>query len=131
MFHRDGGRLLVLALFAGVLPALGYAEEKKVTRYARFQDGDVTAYGVVEGDVIHRISGTPFTKWQKTGETHALSKVKLLVPSEPKQVLAMAGNYRSHLGGEDPVTLRHTLNAEQIAWFKAGSALNVIKQQAS
>jgi len=32
-------------------------------------------------------------------------------------------------GSEDPVTLRHTLNAEQIAWFRAGSALNVIKQQ--
>jgi aconitate hydratase len=33
-------------------------------------------------------------------------------------------------GGEDRVSLRHTLNAEQIAWFKAGSALNVIKSQA-
>jgi aconitate hydratase len=30
----------------------------------------------------------------------------------------------------DGVVLRHTLNAEQIAWFKAGSALNVIKAQA-
>jgi aconitate hydratase len=30
-------------------------------------------------------------------------------------------------GTEDRVTLRHTLNAEQIAWFRAGSALNVIK----
>jgi len=33
-------------------------------------------------------------------------------------------------GGLDRVTLRHTLNAEQIGWFKAGSALNVIKGQA-
>ncbi len=32
-------------------------------------------------------------------------------------------------GSGDRVTLRHTLNAEQIAWFKAGSALNVIKSQ--
>mgnify|MGYP003694381013 CR=1 FL=1 len=30
---------------------------------------------------------------------------------------------------EDRVALRHTLNAEQIGWFKAGSALNVIKSQ--
>jgi aconitate hydratase len=31
--------------------------------------------------------------------------------------------------GEDRLALRHTLNAEQIGWFKAGSALNVIKSQ--
>jgi aconitate hydratase len=33
-------------------------------------------------------------------------------------------------GAEDRVTLNHTMSAEQIAWFKAGSALNVIKTQA-
>jgi aconitate hydratase len=32
-------------------------------------------------------------------------------------------------GGEDRISLRQTLNAEQIGWFKAGSALNVIKRQ--
>jgi aconitate hydratase len=32
-------------------------------------------------------------------------------------------------GSEDRITLQHTLNAEQIAWFAAGSALNVIKAQ--
>jgi aconitate hydratase len=32
-------------------------------------------------------------------------------------------------GSSDGVTVRHTLNPEQIAWFKAGSALNVIKKQ--
>jgi len=32
-------------------------------------------------------------------------------------------------GGEDGIALRQTLNAEQIGWFKAGSALNVIKGQ--
>src|SRR5262249_54897755 len=30
-------------------------------------------------------------------------------------------------GTEERIRLLHTLNAEQIAWFKAGSALNVIK----
>jgi len=32
-------------------------------------------------------------------------------------------------GSQDKIVLRHTLNAEQIGWFKAGSALNVIKGQ--
>jgi aconitate hydratase A / 2-methylisocitrate dehydratase len=32
-------------------------------------------------------------------------------------------------GGTDRVTLRHTLNQEQIAWFRAGSALNLLRRQ--
>ena len=30
-------------------------------------------------------------------------------------------------GSKETISLKHTLNAEQIAWFKAGSALNVLK----
>ena len=30
-------------------------------------------------------------------------------------------------GSSENITLKHTLNAEQIGWFKAGSALNVLK----
>ena len=36
---------------------------------------------------------------------------------------------RHAAGGEDRVTLNHTMSAEQIGWFRAGSALNVIKTQ--
>jgi len=32
-------------------------------------------------------------------------------------------------GSKDEITLNHTYNENQIAWFKAGSALNLIKQQ--
>ncbi len=32
-------------------------------------------------------------------------------------------------GSEDTIELRHTMNKGQIAWFKAGSALNLIRQQ--
>ena len=32
-------------------------------------------------------------------------------------------------GGEDEIALNHSLNAEQIEWFRAGSALNVLKKQ--
>jgi aconitate hydratase len=31
-------------------------------------------------------------------------------------------------GTKDEVTVRHTFNAEQIGWFKAGSALNVLSR---
>jgi aconitate hydratase len=32
-------------------------------------------------------------------------------------------------GTEDRITLNHTNNAQQIGWFKAGSALNLMGQK--
>jgi aconitate hydratase len=34
-------------------------------------------------------------------------------------------------GSETRIRLRHTMNDEQIGWFRAGSALNVLKRQKS
>ncbi len=74
------------------------ADEKAVTRYARFRVGQTVAYGIVEGDRVRKLSGDLFGSWSKTDTTYALKDVKLLVPSTPSKVLAMAGNYKSHLG---------------------------------
>lgn len=72
-------------------------------RYCRFRAGDKVAYGLVEGEKVRELAGE-FGAWTKTETTHDLSKVELLVPSEPTQVLALAGNYKSHLGDEDLIT---------------------------
>ncbi len=32
-------------------------------------------------------------------------------------------------GGDETITLKHSLNAEQIGWFRAGSALNVLRRK--
>lgn len=72
-------------------------------RYCRFRTGDTVAYGLVEGDKVRELKGE-FAAWTKTETTHDLSTVELLVPSEPTQVLALAGNYKSHLGNEDILT---------------------------
>jgi aconitate hydratase len=32
-------------------------------------------------------------------------------------------------GSSDTIKVNHTYNAQQIDWFRAGSALNLIKQQ--
>ncbi len=45
----------------------------------------------------------------------------------PGKSLTMSIKHKS--GGVDKVTLNHTFNAEQIKWFKAGSALNLLRQQ--
>jgi len=66
-------------------------------RFARFQKGNVTSYGVVENNQVRRIDGDLFGTWKPTNETYALADVKLLVPTQPAHVFAMAGNYRSHV----------------------------------
>ena len=88
--------LVGIAWFAAwyVNPLLSAAEP---ARFARFQAGDTIAYGVLEGDRVRQISGDLFGAWSKTDATFALSGVKLLPPTRPSQVLALAGNYRSHL----------------------------------
>jgi 2-keto-4-pentenoate hydratase/2-oxohepta-3-ene-1,7-dioic acid hydratase in catechol pathway len=90
-------------------------EESKVTRYARFQAGRTMAYGIVEGDKIRELNGDLFGKWEPTERTYPLSEVKLLVPSaRPTQVLALAGNYKSHLGGDNRVTTTTRITKETV-----------------
>jgi len=68
--------------------------------YARFQVGRSVAYGIVEGDRVRRLSGDLFGSWSRTDTSYDLTEVKLLVPTEPSKVLALAGNYKSHLGDQ-------------------------------
>ena len=69
------------------------------TTYCRFQAGDRVAYGIVEGEHVRELAGSLFGNFSKTNKLHVLKEVTLLVPSEPSHVFAMAGNYKSHLGG--------------------------------
>lgn len=65
-------------------------------KYARFQVNDKIAYGRVQGERIHALAGS-FANWKENGKTYALKEVRLLTPTEPTHVFAMAGNYKSHI----------------------------------
>ena len=84
--------------------AKGKKKAGKATLYVRYEDDGDVSYGILEGKKIRRIDGDLFGKWKRTNKTVDLDDVKLLVPSRPTQVFAMAGNYKSHLGGEDKST---------------------------
>jgi aconitate hydratase len=45
----------------------------------------------------------------------------------PGKALSMVLNHKD--GSKDTITLNHTYNKQQIEWFKAGGALNVIRSQ--
>jgi 2-keto-4-pentenoate hydratase/2-oxohepta-3-ene-1,7-dioic acid hydratase in catechol pathway len=76
------------------------AAQPEPVRYLRFSKGDTVTYGLLEGQRVRQLSGDLFGQWSKTDKTYALADVKLLPPTRPTQVLALAGNYRSHLPDE-------------------------------
>lgn len=89
---------LFVAWLTGV--ALASAAEGQVQKYCRFQAGKTIAYGVVEGDRVRQIEGDLLGMRKPTDKTFALAEVKFLVPVRPTKILAMAGNYKSHLEGQ-------------------------------
>lgn len=85
---------MVFVSVAGVLSAA----ENKITKYARFQWNGKTAYGIVEGDRLRILEGDLFGAFRRTDQTVGLREVKLLPPTQPSKIIALAGNYKSHLG---------------------------------
>ena len=102
-------RAVVIGLcFVSTLGAEEKSGSGKAT-YCRFQSGETVAYGVVEGDKVRQLDGDPFHSPKATQKTFLLKDVKFLVPTEPKQVFAMAGNYQSHVGGDNITTTITTI----------------------
>jgi 2-keto-4-pentenoate hydratase/2-oxohepta-3-ene-1,7-dioic acid hydratase in catechol pathway len=105
--------LMVTLLALCILPCLSsatWAQKKSdgVTRYCRYQVGKKIFHGIVEGNQVRQIDGDLFGTFQKTDTLIPLDKVTLLVPTRPTQVIAMAGNYKSHLGDEETITTKIT-----------------------
>lgn len=100
--------LLTVLLSAATTSAAGPAPGK-VQRFVRFEAAGKTSYGLLEGKQVRRIEGDLFGDWKPTDETLALDDVKLLVPTRPTQVLAMAGNYKSHIDAGGTVTIVTTV----------------------
>ncbi len=64
--------------------------------------------------------------YDKIRETDRISLVGLAALAPDKRIQAILHHAD---GSEERIELAHTLNAEQIAWFKAGSALNLLRAQ--
>jgi 2-keto-4-pentenoate hydratase/2-oxohepta-3-ene-1,7-dioic acid hydratase in catechol pathway len=93
---------LVNVVVSGIISAIAVvssAADGQVTKYLRFRNGKTTAYGMLEGDQVRQLSGNLLGRWEKTDKTYPLSEVKILTPiGRPSKVLALAGNYKDHLG---------------------------------
>jgi len=66
-------------------------------RWARFDNKGTASYGIVEGEQILPVRGTPFGEWEKAGARQALAATKLLVPVIPPTFYACGLNYAEHI----------------------------------
>jgi 2-keto-4-pentenoate hydratase/2-oxohepta-3-ene-1,7-dioic acid hydratase in catechol pathway len=76
----------------------------QIARYIPAGGGPAT-YGVIEGDAVVRLDGSPFDGLRPTADRTPLSEVTLLAPVEPSKVLCFGRNYAEHakeLGNEVP-----------------------------
>lgn len=69
-----------------------------VKKYVRYTHQNRVSYGILAGETVKEIRGDLFGSRAETGTKVKLSDVKLLWPCEPRKVLAVGLNYRSHLG---------------------------------
>jgi len=87
-------------------------------KVVRYTIGRKTAYGILDGDIIHGLTGTPYRRIVKTGHTHRISDVKLLAPCTPSKIVALGVNYRSH--GEE---MSHRIPTEPLIFIKPSTSV--------
>jgi 2-keto-4-pentenoate hydratase/2-oxohepta-3-ene-1,7-dioic acid hydratase in catechol pathway len=83
---------------------------------ARFEVDGKVSYGIIEDTSVTPIEGDLFGERRPSGPSVPLSSVRLLSPVVPRQMLAVALNYPSHLG-QQPASPRPEL------FVKANSSL--------
>ena len=93
-------------------------------RWARFDQNGTPAYGVVEGDEIIPVRGSPFEMWERTGTRLPLAEVKLLVPVVPATFYAAGLNYAEHVReAAEKIGLKVELPKQADAGYRANNAL--------
>jgi 2-keto-4-pentenoate hydratase/2-oxohepta-3-ene-1,7-dioic acid hydratase in catechol pathway len=67
------------------------------TKWCRFQVGDKVSFGRIDGDSVVAVDGAPWGAHTVTSTRHALSSVKLLIPTIPSTFYCVGINYREHI----------------------------------
>jgi aconitate hydratase len=92
-----------------------------ITRsFARIHETNLKKQGVLPLTFVEAAD------YEKVAERDRVSihGLRDLAPGKPLEV-----TFHHEDGSSDTVGVRHTLNADQVEWFKAGSALNILKRE--
>ena len=77
-------------------------------KWCRYTANGNTSYGIIEGETVHEVSGSPFGEHSRTGASHSLEAVALEVPVIPPTFYAAGINYpehvtwAAHMRGQEP-----------------------------
>jgi 2-keto-4-pentenoate hydratase/2-oxohepta-3-ene-1,7-dioic acid hydratase in catechol pathway len=93
--------LLGVALLFLLLPFQG-ARTQEVERFVRFDLNGVEQWGLLQGDEVFPLQGSPFEDYRVLASSLPLSGLTLLPPVNPSKVIAVGLNYQSHLGERIP-----------------------------
>ena len=63
---------------------------------ARYALNDDIHYGVLEGETLKRLIGTPFERLVESGDRDSLSTVRLLAPVPLPRIFCLGYNYKAH-----------------------------------
>ncbi len=66
-------------------------------RWCRFKRGSGTSFGIIEGDQVIAVEGSPFGEYRKTQDTYPFSSVKLDIPVIPSTFYCVGVNYADHI----------------------------------
>lgn len=66
-------------------------------KWCRFTAGGATSFGIIEGNTVTEVSGSPFGSYAPTSRTHSRSDVQLEVPVIPPTFYAAGINYPEHV----------------------------------
>jgi aconitate hydratase len=106
---------------AAMSPRLLGAAAIIVRSFARIHETNLKKQGVLP---LTFIDPADYEKVRDT-DTISLSRLEELAPGS-----AVLATLHHEDGKTDEVELRHTLNEEQVGWFQAGSALNLLRAAA-
>jgi 2-keto-4-pentenoate hydratase/2-oxohepta-3-ene-1,7-dioic acid hydratase in catechol pathway len=68
-----------------------------MTTWCRFRTVDRTSYGLIEGDQVIAVDGSPFGAHRRSGGPFPLKSVKLLIPVVPPTFYCVGINYADHI----------------------------------
>jgi 2-keto-4-pentenoate hydratase/2-oxohepta-3-ene-1,7-dioic acid hydratase in catechol pathway len=66
-------------------------------RWIKASKDDKTFYGIVEGDRITEVEGSPFAEYQRTSRMHDLKAIRYEVPVIPPTFYCVGFNYTEHI----------------------------------
>jgi len=93
-------------------------------KWCRIETPDGPRFGMVEGETVALVEGTPFGRFEPTGKTVKLAGARLLVPVVPGTFYAIGSNYRDHVEKMAAVAGREPIYYERPrVGYRANSAL--------